>query len=511
MFCCCSHFLQAAVDYGSCWKLIHPHVEFLLRDVCFVLFRLSDEELVQAEHDPSEYIRRTTDVFKTHVEPRSAADLFLYALVKHRKTHATPIIDKVIAEFLATYNAAAPQQKDYIGKEVILYTIQSLSSTYFTDKAHRKFVEAMLVTHVTTEFASPVSVLRARAISTWASFASFKFRAQGNVHTALYAVVKSLDDPSLVVRTVAGGSINYFLIHNKSCRDIMQPYLVHVLQRLFQMLEEIGVDDVVKTVQTMLQVYESHLPTIVMPIMSKLVQIFEDIVPPVALGPDGVPLTIEDCDDESSLAAEGLLEAISAVLNILHGGGHTDTLKSILHLVWPLVDRLFVNEGRTLEFLHEAFELFGDIIVALDDDAPTYPQVWSIYSRMMHTYMDCGLDYTHDLLYPVDALMSYAPDLFTSTDPATGMDPTGLLCQAATVVEQRADERERGWMTNIMMSLMHFCRGKVDRFVPGIVSMYSTGIIRAHTVSNECDTTVVASVFPLFDDILCLRRVLLNH
>lgn len=91
--------------------------------------------------------------------------------------------------------------------------------------------------------------------------------------------------------------------------------------------------------------------------------------------------------------------------------------------------------------------------------------------------------YTKMLMYPLDCLYGYAPARFAAVaDPTTGLDHATMLCQLAASIEDRADEAERGWMCRVIISMLHNCRGLIDRVIPGLARLYGATSRKAHTV-----------------------------
>ncbi|RYG43083.1 hypothetical protein EON68_00935 [archaeon] len=266
-----------------------------------------------------------------------------------------------------------------------------------------------------------------------------------------------------------------------------------------------------------MEAYSSQVEHLARPMVEHMLRLWREII---------TDRSEEDgsLEDESALAASGLLQAVQTVVNELFKANKLDVLFALNDLLMPLLDMLFNKEGPTLEFLEEAFSLFGDLIVAYEGHVATLPAMWHIYAKMMHTIQDAAMDYMPSatvrapplsaarahvcrragiracghtarhrcmralipppaVQYPVDALYSYAPDRFAApADPDTGIDNAALLCSTAAFVESHASESERGLMTRLIISMLHNCRGRVDRLIPGIIALYGKSSQDAHTV-----------------------------
>jgi hypothetical protein len=405
------HFLQTCVDFASCWKgVLEPAMEFLLPQVVLHLFRMTEEEVDSLIHDPHEYVRASANPMAAHLSPRHSAELLMWAATKVRRKTLSPILDGMIAGGLQSCAAAAataPSTADPLAKEALMYMIQMNRNYLCGSKKRAGFVEGMLATHVTPELANPHPALRARAASVWGAYiSSVDFKAPATVQAAVDGLLRQLDDRSLAVRLVAGGVLTYFLRHSEVARAMIQPHLVLLLERLFGMLDELGVDEVVGTVNEVILAYSEQIPELAVSMVGQLMTVFRSVL---------TDKDDEDAEaaDEASLAGEGALQAIRSVVDALMESKRKDVLLAVVEQMWPMLAHLFVEEGPALEFLDVSFDTFGDLLVALSGDTgaptdptntvPSNPAVWRTYAAMMHTYTTAAIDYTSHMLVRAQA------------------------------------------------------------------------------------------------------------
>lgn len=569
------HTLTACTDFASCWKgVLQPAVPFLLQAVIFHLFRMSGEELEAFAHDPADYLRSSDDPIMNHVSPRKAAEVLLHSLAKVRRAVAGPIIDATIMGGLGAYAAATAgpagaaaaaaatgsgSAADPVTKEALLYLVQVCRNHLCRTKARRAAVEPMLAAHVIPELRSAHPPLRARAAAVIASYMAVLELSEASTRTAVESLVALLDDRYLAVKVVAGGVLTFFLRYSEGAQALLAPVIPHLLDRLFALLDEIGVDEVIGSVDCIIEVYAERIPDLAVAIVGKLLTVFADTLKERDEEDGGLA-------DEASLAGEGALTAIRSVIDALLESKRMDVLLAVIGQVWPLLTHVFDADGSGAvsgvysEFYEAAFDMAGDIMIALGPEVPPgtpalpdpgqavplNPEPWKLYLRMMATYSKHALDYTMSLIvslcrgrslmqpavppstaasrllcvcpatslrplscplfnsihppslpclslplplcplpplqYPVDTLMSYAPERFSApVDPATGADNARVLCEAAAFVEGHADEHERGLFTRLIIGLLHNCRGRVDRLLPGIVTLYAKAVCTGHT------------------------------
>ena len=63
-------YTESAVQLGSTYKLMKPHMEFLLCSVIFPILCLSDADLELFDADPIEYARKENDPMEEFFDPK---------------------------------------------------------------------------------------------------------------------------------------------------------------------------------------------------------------------------------------------------------------------------------------------------------------------------------------------------------------------------------------------------------------------------------------------------------
>jgi hypothetical protein len=487
------NFLSQCTSFASCWKLLKPHAAFVVQNLTAGLLALTDRELEDWTSAPEDFMRELNDPMLEFTSIRKSGENLLLSILEYREATVYPLIAEFIQGAFASFPAGGMGTKqDALAKEVVMYLIQTLHG-YYSDKPKRVkgTIEAWFTAHILPEFASPHAFLRRRAATIVGAYADWEFKGLKSAVGALRRsmVEKSvalLNDPDSVVRFAAASNLGVLLESLEEAVAIVRPMLVQLLAKLFDMLNEVGVDEVVGTVDTIIRVFSDEMPAMAQPVVTTLTQLWDTIVASGS-GEDG------ELEDEAALAGEGLISTIQTVLNILQESDRKDVLLAILPQVWTLIDKLFRSEGLLMEFAQNGFSLLGDCVVALEESVETTPQAWALYRVMMEAFKTNLLDYVGDLAYPVDALQSFAPKRFAcALDPTNGWDNAGALCEAAVMVEANQGEYERGLFTRIMISTLHWCNGLVDRAVGGLACLYAKGARTAHTqfLRSQCAAVV---------------------
>jgi hypothetical protein len=86
----CLQYMANAVEMSPTYKLIKPHMGYVIAQVIFPTLCLSDEDLALFDDDPHEFVRKAFNPYEDWLEPRTAATSLLESLVRYRAKVAWP-------------------------------------------------------------------------------------------------------------------------------------------------------------------------------------------------------------------------------------------------------------------------------------------------------------------------------------------------------------------------------------------------------------------------------------
>lgn len=156
----CFVFLQEAVDSSVTYKLIKPHLNFLLFEVVHPTLCLTPKDLQLWSEDPHEFVRKTNDVFEDFLDPVFAAANLLADLCTKRGKDCLSNVLMVYTNILTTYVSKPENERDYIQKDAALFALDGVLTK---SKAHKSQVENMIIAHILPEFKNPHGFLCLRA------------------------------------------------------------------------------------------------------------------------------------------------------------------------------------------------------------------------------------------------------------------------------------------------------------------------------------------------------------
>jgi importin-7 len=150
-------YLASSVEMSVTYKVIKPHLDFLVLQVIFPTLCLTSEEARLFSDDPVEFIRKVHDPMEDFLDPRLAATNLLQVLARYRQKDTLPRILPYLQGVLTEYNNTQPiEARDFQRKDGVLVSMAVLFKILADSKAYRPMLEPLIVTHVLPEFQSPV-------------------------------------------------------------------------------------------------------------------------------------------------------------------------------------------------------------------------------------------------------------------------------------------------------------------------------------------------------------------
>ena len=460
----CLTYVDLAVELSSTYKLLKPHLDFLLYQVCFPTICLTSEDIEIFENDPHEFVHRQNSPLADFYDPRMSAITLVTDLVKHRGQDVTQNLLGRMTEILQRYNLAPPESKNHIEKDGALLTFGSLAKFLLAKEKYAKEVEGLLVTSVFPDFGSPVAFLRYRACWMVQQFSAVRWSDDGtNLRNLLHLTLGRLSDPALPVQIEASKALR-FLIEADGADETLLPVLPQLLTEYFRIMNEIGNDEVVSALQVLLDKFGDHIEPHAVQLVTQLSNAFNQYC---TAGED------ED-DDDAAMAAAQCLECIATVLK-----GICDQpalLASLEPLLIPLVLKIMGNDGEYIEYLECALDILTFLTYFPDQVSA---ELWQAFPLIYVAFDQWAYDYLNMMVPCLQSYIAKAPNVFLS---GKAQLPEGLIpyidlmisMVAKTVTNDRASESECRYALSLFMSILHNCPGKIDMYIP-IINEISLG------------------------------------
>jgi len=476
----CLTYVDYAVELSSTYKLLKPHLDFLLYQVCFPTMCLTQEDIDIFENDPHEFVHRQNSPLADFYDPRMSAITLVTDLVKHRGQDVTHNLLGRMTEILQRYNASPPEGKNHIEKDGALLTFGSLSKFLLAKDKYAQEIEGLLSTSVFPDFNSPVAFLRYRACWMVQQFSTVKWSDDGtNLRTLLQLTLQRLSDPALPVQIEASKSLR-FLIEADGAEDTLIPVLPQLLTEYFRIMNEIGNDEVVSALQVLLDKFGDHIEPHAVQLVTQLSNAFNQYC---TAGED-------DDDDDAAMAAAQCLECVATVLKGVCE--KPSLLKSLEPLLIPLVLKIMGNDGEYIEYLECALDILTFLTYFPDQISP---ELWQAFPLIYVAFDQWAYDYLNMMVPCLQSYIAKSPDIFLA---GKAQLPEGLIpyidlivsIVAKTVTNDRASESECRYALSLFMGLLHNCTGKIDMYIP-IINEISLGKL-GQQVNEEVPLTRIS-------------------
>jgi len=476
----CFTYVDTAVEIGALYKLMRPHLDFIMFEACLPTMCATYGDVEQFEADPHEFVRKAHDPMEDFLEPRAAAMNLVASLVRTRPKDVFEKLLRRLSEVLAAYEATPREARTLDAvrlKDGALCALGALSDELKKRKKHAAHVDSILANHVLPEIlsadggaanANAAGLLRSRACWTLQQFANHASRLpEARVAQCVHAALVGLNDAKLPVRVEAAGAVRQLLAasDHPGVDALMRPNLPQILDACFRIMSDIGSDDVVQALEIVIDRFGDDIAPYAVALARKLAEAFSAYV---AAGED---------DDEASMAAAQCVEAMAATLNSI-SNNENDIYREIEpHLVPVLVKIVGSRGGDLVEYFENAIEVLS--YLTYSSAVPFSRHLWGLFELLIDAFHEWAFDYIPDLIRPLDNFVSRDPDTFLAGTTADGRRYVDKLTGVAGRLLApenlaRTCERDAVKATYVLLSIVHNCKGRVDSSVAAYARLIST-------------------------------------
>jgi hypothetical protein len=491
----CLTYVDLAIDLAPTYKMLKPHLDFLLYKVCFPTMCLTQDDIELFENDPHEFVRRQTSPLADFYDPRMAAITVVTDLVQHRGKDVTQPLLGFMTEILHRYIATPENEKNHVDKDGALLTFGSLSKYLLSKKKYVTEIEGLLVTSVFPDFNSPVGFLRYRACWMVQQFSAVQWSDDGtHLRTLIQMVLLRLSDPALPVQIEASKALR-FLIETDGAEQTLLPVLPQILSEYFRIMNEIGNDEVVAALQVIIDKFGDHIEPHALALVTQLTNAFDQYC---SAGED-------DDDDDAAMAALQCLECIATVLKGICEKPHL--YKSLEPQLIPLTLKILGNDGDYIEYLECALDILTFLTYFPDNITP---ELWQAFPLIYIAFDQWAYDYLNLMIPPLQAFIAKDPQSFlrgTAQLPEGTVSYVDLVFSlvAKTISNDRSSESECRQAMGLFLSILHSCPGQVDGYLTILNSLVLGKL--GQQVNSETASTRIA-IFQVLGSALHYNPVL---
>lgn len=447
----CLSYVDLAVELAPTYKMLKPHLDFLMYKVCFPTICLTADDVELFINDPHEFVHKQNSPLADFYDPSMSAITLLTDLVRHRGRDVTQQLLAFLTDCVNRYAAATDEsQKNHIEKDGALHAFGALAEYLLNMKKYASHLEGLLVTSVFPDFNSPIGFLRCRACWMVQKFSTVKWSDDGtNLRTLIQLVLQRLSDPALPVQIEASKALRY-LIESDGAEVVLLPVLPNLLSEYFRIMNEIGNDEVVAALQVIIDKFGDHIEPHAVALVNQLSVAFSNYC---AVGDD---------DDDSAMAAAQCLECIATVLKGICM--RPDLFKHLEPNLIPIILKILGNDGEFIEYLEYALDILTFLTYFPTELSP---QLWEAFPLIYQSFDQYAFDYLSLMVMPLENFIGKSPDYFLAAVTSDGVKYIDLIFKIVgrTLAEDRSSESECRKALSLYMTVLHNCNGKVDSYL----------------------------------------------
>ena len=246
-------------------------------------------------------------------------------------------------------------------------------------------------------------------------------------------------------------ALRYLIEEATGAEETLLPVLPQLLTEYFRIMNEIGNDEVVAALQTIIDKFGDHIEPHSVALVTQLSNAFKNYV------------EVGDDDDDAAMAAAQCLECISTVLKGICE--RPDLYRHLEPNLVPLVMQVLGSDGEFIEYLEYALDILTFLTFFPDTISP---QLWECFPLIYTAFDQYAFDYLNLMVIPVDNFIAKDPQYFLAAVNFDGAKYIDLVFSmvAKTLGEDRSSELECRKSLSLLMSVLLHCKGHIDAYLP---------------------------------------------
>ena len=451
--------LQSGITSQVIYDKLKPNIDRLLTEGLFpqLMFNEDDNELW--ESNPQDYIRKywgLDDINTQYNDPKSHAINLSHTLCYAGKKFFD---QNLLTRYLNFILGVLTKTQDRNNLEAMRSRYAAFTAIGGLRKVIKKkapvlaSIEGLFAQHLMPDYESRFGFIRANAIHTAAYYSKMlEWKQPEHFKAILNKNIELMRDPDLPVRIKAGMSLRKVLAVPVA-GDFIKPILRELIQACFALMNEIDSEDLVRTLEVIIDKFGSDLHTEAMDLCGALVQHF-------LKSTNGGTVY----DEETTAAGSTCVHAISALIGAVKQ--HPDTVMALQVACVPLILNLLKVECS--EFLEDALRLVTIIILYSKNIAPEF---WQVYHAMFKAFEFSSEWSAKHFLAPLDNFISKDPAAFVSDENRILV----FMNFCKSIMETKDITNSQQMIAPKLIEVMlHYGKGhhaQLDRFVPAFYDM----------------------------------------
>lgn len=400
--------LQNTVSVKKYWSILKPYVPEIVSKFLYPMLVPTNERLDIFENDAQEYIQLNFNYFNDDCNnPDSAASNLLKMLIEKRKAET---LDIVVSFIFNKFNELHEQDSNDIGicqqKEGILRMINSIiyQLIQLNDENLSKNLENFLINQILPNLNSKHDFLIARTYEVISKFSDLSFENEDHLNMIIFNVLKNFQsnqDINLVVLLENSLAIQSYL-HLDDFKQHLSTMILPVMSKLLEINNKIDNDTISVVMQECVENFGQQLQPFGLELIYKLVENFMEVSQEIIDLTEAQSKT-DEINDKIIIGIGNLNTIITVLLTFENNDSMIKKLTGILN---PLIENLLVN--RDSNFFTEISEILENLIYlnkSSNDFLPFLQLILNIFE------IDNGINYFEDFLPVLKNFLIYSTNL----------------------------------------------------------------------------------------------------
>eukprot|EP01125_Pyxidicula_operculata_P021827 TRINITY_DN8675_c0_g1_i1.p1 TRINITY_DN8675_c0_g1~~TRINITY_DN8675_c0_g1_i1.p1 ORF type:complete len:1052 (+),score=285.77 TRINITY_DN8675_c0_g1_i1:135-3158(+) len=455
----CLTFVTSSIYHSQTWQLVKPHVDALFRSIFFPILMFNQEDYDTYYNEPQEFINRQFDFETEFADPRSAVLAFMVEVIKFRGESFLVTFMNFLVNDVLKRNSEVPNDKKNPSEiYAAIMAVGNLSSFLRKSKAFSDSIESIVIAHIIPHLSSQCDFIRARATWVFTEFIKLKWVNEEALLSGTQQVLNNVNHTDLPVKVYSALSVRN-LIRSKKVSPGVETILPQLTQVFLNLLNEVDSDELVMTLQKVIEKYSDKIPQYAPQILSSIVAQYLKLT-----AKDDF---FEDENDSAQLAAMQCLNAVQTILYSVQSqpalyAQLEPSLYSLLMAIKPHLVDVFTDYLEILSMYSYFTEKIAD-------------QMWDIFDKYCDCTLDWATDFIPELVAPFDNFITKCPDKFLNGPFLAKL----CLIYEKTLSNPRSSEIDTGEACKLLEIVFINCRGRVDSIIPQAITLAVDRLKRA--------------------------------
>eukprot|EP01060_Flectonema_neradi_P024032 TRINITY_DN3252_c0_g1_i1.p1 TRINITY_DN3252_c0_g1~~TRINITY_DN3252_c0_g1_i1.p1 ORF type:complete len:1053 (+),score=195.79 TRINITY_DN3252_c0_g1_i1:51-3161(+) len=451
--------IQSGVMSRKIYDKLSSNIDKVLTEGLFPLLAFNEDDMELWESNPQDYIRKywgLDDLETEYNDPKSHALSLSHVLCLPTKKFFDQNLLTRYLNFILTVLTKTQDRNnlDAMRSRYAAFTaIGGLRKVLKKKPQILDSIEGLFAQHLMPDYESRFGFVRANAIHTAAYYAKMlTWKEPKHFQEILNKNIQLMRDPDLPVRIKAGMSLRKVLAV-PIAGDFIKPILRELIQACFSLMNEIDSEDLVRTLEVIIDKFGADLHTEAMDLCSALVQHF------LKSTKNGTVV-----DEETTAAGSTCVHAISALIGAVRQ--HPETVMALQVACIPLVTNLLKVECS--EFLEDSLRLITIIILY---SRTITPEFWQVYHSIFAAFEFSSEWAAKHFLAPIDNFISKDPAAFVSDENRIIV----FMKFCKSILETKDITNSQQMIApKLIEVVLHYCKdhhANLDRYIPGFYDM----------------------------------------